>query len=337
MDYDFTKRKGWSGRTVFVISLDRKKLTERVVIGGTREARGRLERGTGNVYYDRTRPLGQWLIDFEADPDRLWTANAIRLKESYGKTFPFERERWKFAEQSAAFLRDQYISGKPAAMFAAIRTWEEYLNLYYQDHGADLFAKHMALLYRPFFLYGEYRPWQTEVASLSVQTLHGSESQVELWYPAAKWPFECVVAFSSFQPVVFYCLNKIEEWGFVFQKCKVCGRYFMARSRHYELCSDPCRKVQAVEAKRQFDERAKGSRPEQLYRSAYYYWYNRLRNLKRTNDIAKLATAEESFHAFRVEAQKQKSEVRCGQLELSDFSQWLVGQQDIIDALVGHE
>ncbi len=335
MDYDFAKRERGLGRIVFAIFLDKKKLTERIVIGETGEVRLRLERGAGKVYYDRTRPLGQWLIDFEADPDRRWNVNAMLLRESYDKAFPFEGERWKFSEQSVTFLWKKYKNGKPAAMFAAIRTWEEYLNRYHQNHGGDLFLEHTSLLYRPFSLYGERRQWQTEAVSVLSQTLHGGESQVELWYPVAKRPFECVVAFSSFQPVIFYCLHKIEEWGFVFQECKVCGKHFLARSRHYELCSDECRNVQAVEAKRLFDERAKGSRPEQLYESAYYCWYNRLRNMKHKNAAPeRLAAVEDAFKAFREEAKKQKSEVKRGKRKLSDFSKWIVSQQDMIDQLI---
>ncbi len=81
--------------------------------------------------------------------------------------------------------------------------------------------------------------------------------------------------------MIFYYLNKVNEWGYVFHGCKVCGKDFLARSRHYELCSDDRRKEQAVAAKREFDERAKGDRLEQLDEAAYYYWYNRLRKLRK--------------------------------------------------------
>ncbi|MDR1540327.1 MAG: hypothetical protein LBU32_20480 [Clostridiales bacterium] len=59
-------------------------------------------------------------------------------------------------------------------------------------------------------------------------------------------------------------LSEIEEWGYVFRACNVCGKGFLARSRHFELYSDGCRRKQAAIAKREFDGRAKGGRPEQL-------------------------------------------------------------------------
>ena len=96
---------------------------------------------------------------------------------------------------------------------------------------------------------------------------NNAESQVELWYQATKRPFEMVVAFSSFQPVIFYYKHKIDEWKLVFQGCKVCGKYFVARSRHYELCSNDCRKQKFVEAKREFVARVKDDKLEQLDKS----------------------------------------------------------------------
>ena len=109
----------------------------------------------------------------------------------------------------------------------------------------------------------------------------------------------------------------------MFQRCKVCGRDFVARSRHYELCSDGCRKK-------------KGNRLEQLYDAAYYYWYNRLRKLRREKaaNPEKAAAVGEAFKAFRKEAVKRKGEVKCGKMKLNDFSSWLIEQQNEFDRLM---
>lgn len=131
----------------------------------------------------------------------------------------------------------------------------------------------------------------SQAAALS-QAIHDGESQVELWYPANKRPFECVVAYSSFQPLILYYLHKIKEWNCVFQKCKICDNFFLARSRHYELCSDECRRVQGVNLKREFEERIHDNDYEQKHDNAYQYWYNRLRRLKRAKipDADKIKT-----------------------------------------------
>lgn len=337
MEYDFSKQERSFGKIVFALTLDRKKMTERIVIGETNETRRQLEDGTGNIFYDQTRPLGKFLIDFETDLGMEWNRNAMTLRESYGKAIPLEAARWKMAAPVADFLRGKYKSGEPSAMFAAVKTWEEYLNCYNLNHGADLLIRRLSALYRPFFLYGGNRPWQEEAAAALSKVLREEEAAVELWYPVLKRSFECVVASASFLPLIAYYLHKIEEWGFVFQKCKVCGNDFLARSRHYELCSDECRKVQAVEAKREFDERAKNDRLEQLHEAAYYYWYNRLRKLKRgkSADTEKAAAVGAAFKDFRKEAVRLKKLVKEKEVPLSDFSSWLVGQQNEVDRLMG--
>ena len=335
MIYDFTKRERGFGKTVFALILDRKKMTERIVIGETNETRRHLEHGAGEVYFDQTRPLGQLLLSFEADKDRHWNLNAMRLYESYNKTFPFESERWKIAAPVSDFLTGKYKSGEPSAMFAAIRTWEEYLNCYNLNHGTDLLIERINLLCRLFAVYGEYKPWQKQAAALS-QAIHDGESQVELWYPAAKRPFECVVAYSSFQPLIFYYLHKINDWNFVFQKCIICDKFFLARNRHYALCSDECRKVQAVQAKREFNERAKENDYEQKHDNTYQYWYNRLRRLKRAKipDADKIKTVTEAFKVFKKEAVKRKSMVKLNKTKAKDFTDWLLKQQIVVDKLM---
>ena len=130
----------------------------------------------------------------------------------------------------------------------------------------------------------------------------------------SKRPIETGVTASSFLPLIFYYLHKVEEWQLVFQKCKVCDRDFLARSRHYELCSDECRKQQVVTAKREFDERAKGDRLEQLDEAAYYYWYNRLRKLRKRKTVNPNAAAsfKAAFDEYRKETVRRKGAVKRG-------------------------
>ena len=107
MDYDFTKRERGFGKTVFALTLDRKKMTERIVIGETNETRRHLENETGEVYYDQTRPLGQLLLNFEADKSMAWNVNAMQLRESYGKVIR-QAERWKIAAPVSDWLKEKY-------------------------------------------------------------------------------------------------------------------------------------------------------------------------------------------------------------------------------------
>ena len=122
----------------------------------------------------------------------------------------------------------------------------------------------------------------------------------------------------------------------MFQQCKICGKDFVAKSRHYELCGDECRRVQALENKREFDKRAKDDKLEQLHENAYNYWYNRLRKLKKGNaaDPERVAAVGTAFKVYRKEAVKRKTAVKSGELSFSDFATWLIEQQNAVDALM---
>jgi len=222
-------------------------------------------------------------------------------------------------------------------MFAAIRTWEEYTNpVNEKAKTTDAFTGKLHMLYKPFRVYDKYKPWhELAVKDLSV-AVPGEESAVELWYPVKKRIFETVVTSSSFLPIIFYYTHKIKEWGYVFQQCKICDAHFLARSRHYELCSDECRKTKAATAKKEFDERAKGDKLEQLDEAAYYYWYNRLRKLRKGNaaNTEKATAFKIEFDAFRKEAVKRKAAVKNRQFSQAEFSAWLVEQQYFADKLM---
>jgi hypothetical protein len=332
MTYDFTSRERDFGRVVLAVTLDKKRMAERIVIGRTDEVRWRLDGRGGEVYYDETRPLGSLLLTLEGDKKNAWNEQGAALRESFGN----KSGRWKITAPVSEFLRGKHDSVEPSAVFAATRTWEDYLNCYNMKNGDDILTDKLFVLYRPFDIYAHNKPWKLNSASaVMTDAVRDGESGVELWYPVVKRPFETVVATSSLLPIISYYLHRIEEWRFVFQRCKVCKGFFLARSGHYELCSDKCRKVQAVEAKREYDERVKGSSLEQLDEAAYFYWYNRLRKLRKTANHEKAAAFAEGFNTFRKEKTRRKGLVKSGEMKESDFFGWLAVQQGVADGLVG--
>ena len=98
---------------------------------------------------------------------------------------------------------------------------------------------------------------------------------------------------------------------------------FSHHSRSEHEAQYPCCRVQAVEAKREFDERARG-RLEQLDETAYNYWYTRLRKLKKGKnaDSEKAAVVKAAFDAFRKEAVARKGAVKRGEMKLSELFQF---------------
>jgi len=337
MDYNFNSRERVLGRVVLALTLDKKRMVERIVIGRADQARRRLD-GAANcdVYYDQTRPLGSLLLSLERDTKGAWSRRGNKLAASYGKVFPFEAERWQMAAPVGDFLQSKYGGGEPSAMFAAVRTWEEYLNCFNMNHGADVLKERLSTLYKPFLVYDSNNLRRMDAASVLSDALRDGESGVELWYPLAKRPFETVVTASSLLPIIYYYLHKVGEWRLVFQKCKVCEKDFLTRSRHYELCSDKCRKVQAVTAKREYDKRVKDDEPEKQYETAYYYWYNRQRRLRKGKaaNPERAAAFDVAFKVFCKEAVRRKGLVKRKEMEPDDFKNWLFKQQAEADRLM---
>ena len=349
--YEFTSKHKDLSDYIFLLTFDKKRKTERIIIGEAVAVRLRLEKNMdveSEILYDETRPLGKLLVDFELDPEKEWHLNASYLADNFAGWKPTKNVKSKALKPYIKFLQRKYESGEPSALFAAVKTWEDYWRCFGIADGSDVFLGRTAKLYKPFFVFSECnRLWEIKATKALSSAFFAEESRVELWYPIItndkKRIFksgercECVVARSSFIPIIFYYLNRIEEWGLIFQKCKVCGIHFLTTSKHFEICSDKCRKATAAEAKRQYDERNKGDKVEAIYENYYQYWYNRLRKLKRNNaPDEEIAVFSEAFNKFKKGAVQRKAKVKSGKMGYAEFTSWLVAQQDIVDSLVKH-
>lgn len=319
--------------------------------------RRRLEHGEseGEVYYDVTCPLGNFLLNFEGDIKGEWNTNGMLLRESYGKgkILPvMGSARWNMVAPVSDFLREKYKSGEPSAVFAAIRTWDEYLNLHNKRKSSDTLTDRLHMLYKPFVVYADVKPWVEEAAAALSDALRGGDSQIELWYPVAKRPLETVVVTSSLLPVIFHYKHKIKEWGYAFRQCKVCNKGFLALSRKYGLCSDKCRKKQAITAKKGFNERTKDDKPTNFYDAAYQHWYNHKRKLKSGKNANPdgLAVYEVEMQKFCKAAMKRKKALKQAEQTAEEyanyknieeaeklrkeFQSWLSQQRDVADKLM---
>jgi len=347
--FEFTSKNRGSDRIVFLLTLDKKKKTERIIIGESAMVRLRIEKNIGEVLYDETRPLGQLLLNFESAPDKEWQLNASYLADNFAGLFPTKNVKSKALKPYADFLRGKYASGEPSAMFAAVKTWEEYWRCFGIANGSDVFLGRAAKLYKPFSVFAEPNcVWKGKATNALSTALFSEESQVELCYPVFSEKNnkkrlsgygergECIIATSSFIPIIFYYLKRIEEWGFMLQRCKICGIIFLTTSKHYKLCSDKCRKVTATQAKREYDERNKGDKVESTYENHYQYWYNWRRKLIRKNaPDEQIAEFTKAFNKFKKEAVHRKASAKLGKKAFADFTTWLAKQQDIADDLAG--
>ena len=129
-----------------------------------------------------------------------------------------------------------------------------------------------------------------------------------------------------------YYLNRLNDWGLCFRKCKVCGHIFLAKSQRYELCNDKCRKKQALQNKREFDERARENNYDLLYKNECQNWRNKINKAKRTAGFPadRLEEMLTAFEAFKKEALQRKRAVKERTASPKEFTDWLYQQSSII-------
>ena len=125
---------------------------------------------------------------------------------------------------------------------------------------------------------------------------------------------------------------KMNDWGICFRQCKACGKYFLAKSQRYELCSDKCRKAQALQNKREFDERARENNYDLLYKNECQNWRNKINRVKNTAGFPadRLEKIQAAFSDFKKEALQRKKAVKTGTASPKEFTDWLYQQSDII-------
>ena len=138
--------------------------------------------------------------------------------------------------------------------------------------------------------------------------------------------------YASLYPLITYYLNRLNDWGLCFRQCKVCGKYFLAKSQRYELCSDKCRKAQALQNKREFDERARENNYDLLYKNECQNWRNKINRVKNTAGFPadRLEKIQAAFADFKKEALQRKKAVKTGTASPKEFTDWLYQQSDII-------
>ena len=341
MTYQFIRQEPCYDHILFVLALDRDKMKERILIGTEQQIRFRLDGNKDNdVIYDITRPLGRFLIDFEYDKEKNWNIYGLApLRDA------LHTNRWKqpALEQTAGdFLAKKYLTGDPVRMYATFRIWNEYLvTREYRDRNTacDRFIEKIQILTQAFqtenvmnFNSDTGKPERFHTGSLYFRNTPAEITRLELWFPDNRRRTECVAAYSSFYPLITYYLNRLNDWGLCFRQCKVCGKYFLAKNQRYELCSDKCRKAQALQNKREFDERARENNYDLLYKNECQNWRNKINKSKKTADfpIERLEEMKTAFDLFKKEALRRKKAVKAGTTKPTEFTDWLYQQSNII-------
>ena len=116
MEMEFMRHEPCYNRILFVLTLDRKKMKERILIGEELQVRFRLQGDkAADVLCDTTRLLGTFLAEFEHDKDGEWNRFGLApLREA------LHSNRWKqpALEQAAGeFLKTKFDTGNPLRMY----------------------------------------------------------------------------------------------------------------------------------------------------------------------------------------------------------------------------
>lgn len=344
MDTDtiFTRHEPIMEKILFVLSLDRKKMKEHILVGEEDNIRKHLlGMPSTKIFLNITRPLGTLIIELEHDSNNNWYN--VGLRPLYDA---LHTNRWVqpgLEQTSSFFLKKKFHSGNPVSMYAAFRIWNDYLIARLpreRDAASKTFisqAVHLIQAFTDQILIEDNPniPASSSFSFTSIPSASIKDVRLELWYPGYARPFECVSAYDSFRPLITYYFNRLNEWNLCFRICKVCGHHFLAQNHRYDLCSEKCRKQQALENKRAFDQRAKMNTYDHLYKNESQNWRNHINRAKKNPLFTpeQIADMEEAFSSFRKEALQKKKLVKEKKLSIAEFSDWLYAQNSIISKL----
>ena len=213
MDFEFVRHEPLYDRILLVLTLDRQKMKERILIGEELQIRFRLQGyADAEVLCDVTRPLGTMLSAFEHDPDGEWNRlGLIPLRES------LHSNRWKQPELeqvSGDFLAKKYLTGDPVRMYVALRIWNEYLKAKEprdRESACERFIEKMNSFTALFmgnppldFDEDTGKPKHLNIATHIYGSVPQEDTRLDLWYPDSKRKMECVAAYSSLYPLMIY-------------------------------------------------------------------------------------------------------------------------------------
>lgn len=337
LNTEFSRHEPCYDRVLLVLTLDKQKMKERILIGTEDDVRLRLENHTDtDLICDVTRPLGTLLTEFEHDPDGVWNQHGLSpLRDA------LHTNRWKqpaLEQASANFLKEKFNTLDPIRQYVSFRIWNDYLlarEPAKREEACERFIHKMsrftlAFIGNPPLKYdSEGNPFTLSLSELFLGSAPVEDTRLELWYPDRRRSIECVAISQSLYPLLIYYLNRLHDWGLCFRKCKVCGKLFLASSLRYELCSEKCKKKQALQNKREFDERARENNYDLYYKNACQGWRNKINKVKKMDGFPpdRLTEIQSAFESFKKEALQRKNAVKKGTASINEFRSWLL-QQD---------
>lgn len=334
--YRFEHKEPLTQRVILALRVDTRQRKEQLWLETEDEVEAALRGLDKPLFLAQTRPLGTFWCEFGKTSADGWAEAVCALCGALSAGRFAERGK---QEQAASGILSQLVEGNAAALYAAIQIWEMYLRCLggKDKRKAEAALRDYAqLLTLPF---GECTPemanWKRNQPVTPVW--NGREdARLEVWYPHKNVPFECAVVGCSLRPALIYYRQRILDAGLVMRTCSQCGRIFFAPDSRNNLCSERCRKASKKAARQGFEDKARGQDYEKAYSREYMFWYNRITKLKKNGaPKEQLEQAQAALERFRKEALHRKGRVKNGELSVTQFTSWMLGQEHLILEICG--
>ena len=140
----------------------------------------------------------------------------------------------------------------------------------------------------------------------------------------------------SLMPLLMYRLKRIYDNHLYFQRCKLCGKLFLAQTANIPTyCGEDCKREGKRLSKQRFDEKAKLSDYERVHKNAYMYCYNKVKKLRiEIPGSEKLEKVEAGFEAFKATNIEMKNAVKNGMMSESEYASEILKEQGKFNKLV---
>lgn len=330
---------------IMALCLDFEKDKEHVIIGELDEVQ-RYLRGykKANILCESKRELGT----FAKECFTPMSSEMANVRVGLGDGIGNKKSPLFGATQS--FLKELYQSDNLCHRFFSLRLWSEYHKMNaidskkkksaedekYEDGYIDR-VEDLTLPYR-YPIEKDIMEWQCDSPKYPMRYFDREyyKHPCGLLWSGNLANDEYGFATVSLMPLLMYGLKQIYDNHLYFQRCKLCNTLFLAKTANIPTyCGEDCKREGKRLSKQRFDEKAKLADYERAHKNAYMYWYNKVKKLRiEMLGSEKLAKVEAAFEAFKVENVERKKAVKSGAMLENKYTNWLLGQRDIIDDLM---
>ena len=141
---------------------------------------------------------------------------------------------------------------------------------------------------------------------------------------------ECLLVDDSLIPLERFYESKIEKWTKYIIQCKLCGKYFIADSMQYKLCSEACKQEAQKKTRESRKEDDGIAKIDKALAAANGHWNSRWTRIRKSlewsNDLVSQYRA--AMVQFQEEKRKMSRAYRKGEITCGELLDWLYQQQE---------